>query len=90
MGAKGLRIESVAQRAFEGFRKWLASGATVDRYLADQILFPLALAEGESHFTVDELTPNVLTTAHVIRQFLPIRLTIEGSEGKPGAITIRN
>ncbi|MBI5705561.1 MAG: hypothetical protein HZC36_01065 [Armatimonadetes bacterium] len=89
MGIKGVRIEAIAQQAFDGLGRFMASGATVDAFLADQILPALAMADGDSVFTVDRLTERFLTTAWAIKQFLPIRLTIKGQEGGPGVVTIR-
>lgn len=89
MGMRGVRIETIAQQAFDALHLWLKSGATADMHLADQILIAAALAEGETTFTVDRLTPRFLTTAWAIKQFLPIRLTVKGSEGQQGTVTIR-
>lgn len=89
MGAKGMRIEAVAQRAFEGFRAWLESGMSVDPYLADQLLVPACLAEEDVVFRTQTVTLRLQTMAWVIKQFLPIRLSIRGEIGKPGLITVR-
>lgn len=43
-GEKGVPAETVANRAVNAARNYLASDATVDHYLADQLLLPLALA----------------------------------------------
>ncbi len=89
MGRRGVRIEAVAQQAFEGFQSWLRSGATVDQHLADQILLAAAIAEGETEFTVDRLTQRFLTMAWAIKQLLPIRLVVRGQEGVFGEVHIR-
>lgn len=88
-GARGVRIESVCQQAFEGFLDFLRSDATVDAHLADQLLVLAAIAEGETVLKVHRLTQRLLTMVWVIKQFLPIPITVKGSEGKPGTITIR-
>ncbi len=89
MGQKGLRIEAVAQNAYDQMMQWMRSSATVDAFLADQILLPCVLAEGDSSFSVPRVTARLLTMAWVIRQFLPIHITIHGEEGKPGTVSIR-
>ncbi|MCO5296682.1 MAG: hypothetical protein M9921_07480 [Fimbriimonadaceae bacterium] len=89
MGQRGVRIEAVAQQAFEGFAQWMRTDATVDEYLADQILILAAMAEGQTRFRTPNLTPRFLTSAWVIKQFLPIHITIRGAEGEPGDVTIR-
>lgn len=89
VGGRGIRMESVAQQAFEELFAWMSTPSTVDPYLADQILLPLVLADGESYFTVSKLTQRFLTIVWVVKQFLPIHITIRGSEGGPGTVTIR-
>jgi RNA 3'-terminal phosphate cyclase (ATP) len=89
MGAKGVRIEAVAQAAFEDTLEWVRSGCSVDAYLADQILPTAVFAEGETTFTVSRLTKRFLTIVWVVKQFLPIHITVKGSEGEPGEVTIR-
>jgi len=39
----------------------LATGATVDRYLADQLIFYAALADGVSEYRIPRLTEHVET-----------------------------
>lgn len=89
MGSKGIRIEAVAQAAFEDTYEWVRSGCSVDAYLADQILPTAVFAEGETTFTVNRLTKRFLTIVWVVKQFLPIHITVKGLEGEPGEITIR-
>lgn len=54
----------------------LASGATLDRHAADQMLIYCALARGESHFLTRELTPHAHTAMWLLDQFLPVRFTV--------------
>ncbi|NJD05461.1 MAG: RNA 3'-terminal phosphate cyclase [Methylococcaceae bacterium] len=73
-GEKGVTAEAVAAHAVDQVRQYLASGAAVGPYLADQLLLPLALA-GTGSFTASAVTRHSLTNAEVIRRFLgtPIR-----------------
>ncbi|MBC8065540.1 MAG: hypothetical protein H7Y17_11960, partial [Chlorobia bacterium] len=89
MGAKGIRIEAVAQASFEDTYEWVRSGTSVDPFLADQILPTAVFAEGETTFTVSRLTKRFLTIIWVIKQFLPIHITVKGVEGEPGEVAIR-
>lgn len=89
MGQKGVRIEAVAQNSFDHFLSWMSSDSSVDAFLADQIVLPAALAEGDSTLTVHRLTQRFLTTVWVIKQFLPIRITVKGAVGEAGTVTIR-
>jgi RNA 3'-terminal phosphate cyclase (ATP) len=89
IGSKGVRIESVAQSAFEATLQWMHTDATVDPFLADQVLLTAALSEEGSTFKTSRLTQRFLTTVWVIKQFLPIHITIKGAEGEPGTVTIK-
>ena len=50
--------------------KFLATGAAVDPYLADQLILPLALASGSSELTTSRITQHLLTNAEVAAQVL--------------------
>jgi RNA 3'-phosphate cyclase len=89
MGTRGLRVETLVQTAFEDVLDWLAGDATVDPYLADQLLITACLAEGESVFKTSRLTSRLLTSIWVVKQFLPIHITVRGSENQPGSVTIK-
>lgn len=89
MGARGIRMEAVVQSAFDSFSEWFAGDATLDPFVADQVLLPAAFSEGETHFKVSKLTQRFLTIAWVIKQFLPIHITVKGQEGQPGSVTVR-
>lgn len=88
-GQRGVRIETIAQQAIDALLNWQASDATVDDHLADQILINAVMSEDASVFRVQQLTQRLLTMVWVVKQFLPIHVTVKGSEGKPGTITIR-
>lgn len=88
-GQRGVRIETIAQQATDALLHWHASEATVDDHTADQILINAVMSEEPSVFRVQQLKSRFLTMIWVIKQFLPIHVTVKGSEGKPGTITIR-
>ncbi|HEY0866812.1 MAG TPA: RNA 3'-terminal phosphate cyclase, partial [Fimbriimonas sp.] len=89
MGAKGIRAETLAQSAFEERFEWMSREATVDPFVADQILIPACLAEGPTTFKVSRLTQRFLTTVWVVKQFTPIHVTVRGAENGPGTISVR-
>lgn len=89
MGSRGLRVEALAQMAFEEAFEWMSGTSTVDPFLADQMLLPLVFAEGESSFSVGRLTQRFLTSVWVVKQFAPMHITIRGPENGPGTVTIR-
>jgi RNA 3'-terminal phosphate cyclase (ATP) len=70
LGRKGMPSEVVAEKAITALLDFDASGAAVDRHLADQLVVPLALAEGESIVSTDAITPHLLTNTAVVRAFL--------------------
>lgn len=88
MGARGLRMEVVVKRCFHDFMEWYQSDATIDPFLADQVLLPAAVAEGETVFTTNLVTQRLQTTTWVIKQFLPIHITLHGQVGEPGKVVV--
>lgn len=88
LGALGKRAEVVADEAVDGLLAFLRGPGTVDEYLADQLLLPLALASGESQFRTARVTRHLLTNAAVLQTFLPARVQVDGTEGEPGTVTV--
>ena len=89
LGAPGKPAERVADEAVDQILAFLETRASVDRFLADQLLLPLSVIEGESQFQTERITPHLLTQAEVIRQFLPVEITISGALNQPGSVFIR-
>jgi RNA 3'-terminal phosphate cyclase (ATP) len=85
---RGMNLAAVVERAWDSFEAWFSSKATVDPFCADQILLPAILAEGKSSFTTPCITRRLTTMVWVIKQFMPIRLTVLGREGEPGSVTV--
>jgi RNA 3'-terminal phosphate cyclase (ATP) len=92
LGERGLRAEVVGQRAAEELLKSLQSGASLDKFMTDQILIFLALAKGKSQVKVEEITEHCRTNIQVIEQILPIEfktdkekreISVEGTGFKP-------
>lgn len=88
LGAPGKPAERVADEAADELAAFLATDGAVDRYLADQLILPLALARGVSELRTERVTGHLLTNAWVVRQFLPAGIVIEGEQGRPGTIRI--
>lgn len=87
-GQRGTRIETVGAAAVENLLVWLKSEATLDAYLADQALIMAAFSDSETHFTTNAITSRLMTMAWVIKEFVPIHVTILGTLGEPGTVTI--
>ncbi|MGD2205141.1 MAG: RNA 3'-terminal phosphate cyclase [Anaerolineae bacterium] len=88
LGELGKPAEHVAEEAAQELVDYVQSNTILDRYLADQLVLPMALSETPSHFTTERVTQHLLTNAWVVNQFLPGRVRVEGGEGQPGACRI--
>ncbi|MCG8592126.1 MAG: RNA 3'-terminal phosphate cyclase [Proteobacteria bacterium] len=75
-GEKGVHAEKVARRAAGRMRVYLESGVPVGRWLADQLMIPMALA-GEGGFRTLALSEHSRTNLEVIQRFLPVRIAVE-------------
>jgi RNA 3'-terminal phosphate cyclase (ATP) len=90
MGAKSIRVEILAQSAFDQLLEWMHEEACLDPYVADQILVPCVIAESPTTFSVSRLTQRLLTSIWVVKQFTPIHITVRGVEDGPGTVSIRH
>jgi RNA 3'-terminal phosphate cyclase (ATP) len=89
LGARGKRAERVADEAVDELFAFLDGAGVVDRWMADQLLLPLALAAGESGFRTAEVSTHLLTNAAVIRAFLPVRIAVDGALGQPAMVRVQ-
>jgi RNA 3'-terminal phosphate cyclase (ATP) len=90
LGERGKPAERVAAEAVQEALAYLDAGdAVVDPHSADQLVLPLALAEGPSEYRTTEVTRHLSTNVAVIRRFLPREIEIEGAEGGPGRVLVR-
>lgn len=71
LGEKGVPAETVGKTAVDSILADIASIATVDPWLSDQILPYLVLADGKSSFYVRKITGHCETNRWVLEQFLP-------------------
>jgi RNA 3'-terminal phosphate cyclase (ATP) len=88
LGQRGKPIEEVAGEAFFDFVHFLNSNTTSDAHLADQLLLPAVLSGEPCEYSVAIVTQTLLTTAWVIKQFMPVKMVIRGEAGEPGLITL--
>ena len=89
LGARGKRAEHVADEAVDALTAFLGPDGAVDPWLADQLLLPLALADGPSELRTSEVTAHLLTNAEVIRLFLPVEIGVDGALGGPATVQVR-
>ena len=74
-GEKGISAEKVAKRAAKSVREYLALDVPVGRYLADQLLIPMALAGGGKFRTLSP-TRHTTTNIEVIKKFLDVDIAV--------------
>jgi RNA 3'-phosphate cyclase len=77
LGKLGKRAEDVGKEAAIELLKEEKTQACLDRYLADQILPYMALAEGKSQVTVSEITNHCKTNIWVIEKFIEGKFEIK-------------
>jgi len=77
-GALRRPAESIGKHVAKQLLDELRTGATLDRFVADQIIPFAALAAGESRFIIPTVTDHVLTSAWLAQLFLDVRLSIDG------------
>ena len=86
LGKPGKPAEKVGLEAAEELLSQLKTGAAVDRYLTDQLIPYMALADGE--ITSAEITLHTLTNLALVEKFLGVKPEVEGDLGKPGRLKI--
>jgi RNA 3'-terminal phosphate cyclase (ATP)/RNA 3'-terminal phosphate cyclase (GTP) len=80
LGERGKPAEAVAEEAAVSLLGSLATGATVDAYMADQLLPYIGMAGKGSTFTAPGLTTHARTNMWVTGQFLPVEFVTENEE----------
>jgi RNA 3'-terminal phosphate cyclase (ATP) len=90
LGARGKPAERVADEAVDQLRDFLSTDGSVDYYLADQLVVPLALAAGESEVRSSRITQHLVTNAEVVKRFLPLSIEVDAPVGEPGSFRIRS
>lgn len=89
LGARGKPAERVADEAVDQALAYLkAAPAAVDAHSADQLVLPLALAEGPSEYSTAEVTSHLTTNIMIIRQFVARDIHCEREEGQAGMVRI--
>ena len=74
-GQKGVRAEDVPNEAISQARRYIAADVPVGRYLADQIMIPMAMAGGGKFRTLP-LSRHSTTNIDVIKEFLDIDVAV--------------
>jgi len=88
-GEKGVSAEKVARRAVKSVQEYLASNVPVGRYLADQLLVPMAMAGGGKFRTLSP-TNHTTTNAEIIKKFLDVEIEMNERSQNQWEIEIWN
>jgi len=90
LGERGKPAEKVGYEAAEALIEALNSGGALDEHAGDMIIPYLALADGESIFTVSRLTMHAITNIWLIRKILGVSAEVqEGSTVRIRGVGIR-
>lgn len=76
IGKRGLRAEDVGRQAAEDLFNSINSQSPFDKYMADQIISFIALAEGRSRIRVEEITDHCKTNISVCEQILGCKFEV--------------
>ncbi len=69
-GKRGRSSESIAQSVVEALLSDISSGATVDRFAADQLILFAALARGQSRYIVPCMTDHIESNLWLVEKIL--------------------
>ncbi len=88
-GAPRRRAEGIGAYVARQLVEDLKTGATVDRYAADQVLMFAALADGESRFVIPRMTDHIRAGAWLLREFMGVDIQIHGQDVTVAGAAVR-
>jgi RNA 3'-terminal phosphate cyclase (ATP) len=68
-GKRGRNSEEIGRRVAHALLEDIRSGATVDRYLADQLIIYAALAAGTTEYLIPRLTEHIDSNLWLVEKF---------------------
>jgi RNA 3'-phosphate cyclase len=86
IGKKGVRAEVIGEECAKGLIKSIESNAALDKFMSDQIIPFLALADGKSEVSVEEFTEHVNTNMLVCEKLLGVKFEKEDRKIKVDGI----
>jgi RNA 3'-terminal phosphate cyclase (ATP) len=87
IGELGKRAEAVGTEAATRFLESTLAQATVDPFLADMLVLPLALSKGRSRYRIARVTQHLLTNLHVVSEIVGCKYSID-QHGESYVVTI--
>lgn len=89
LGERRKLAEDVAKEAMDQAAEFLQSDPMgIDEHSADQLVLPLSMAAGPSHYAVAKISSHLLTNIGVVRQFVDRTISGDGHFGEAGAVRI--
>ncbi len=88
-GERGVSAEKVANRTVKSVREYLVHDVPVGRYLADQLLIPMAMAGGGKFRTLSP-SKHARTNIEIIKKFLDVEIDINEYDQNQWEIEIWN
>jgi RNA 3'-terminal phosphate cyclase (ATP) len=88
LGERGKPAETVATEAVQELLAFETSAGAVDPHSADQLLLPLALADGRSVFTTSEVTEHLRTNIATIQAFLDRPIALNEFDDGSGRVVV--
>ena len=77
IGELGKRAEVVGLEAAERFLQSILEKATIDSFLADMLVVPLALSKGKSRYEIARVTRHLLTNLRVVSDMVGCKYNID-------------
>ncbi|WP_026609490.1 RNA 3'-terminal phosphate cyclase [Methylocaldum szegediense] len=88
LGERGKPAEQVAEDVCAKLLEHHHTNASVDEHLADQLVLPCALADGESVYTVDPMTRHLSTNAWVVERFGVAEVELISTSATAGLVRV--
>lgn len=88
LGTIGMRAEKVADKVRQLANTYLASGAAVDEYLADQLILPMALGGG-GVFTIHVASEHLRTNIALVSGLTGRKITLEPQVSGNWQVTVQ-
>lgn len=81
LGDAGTKPETLGIRVAEELDVLIKKNVAIDKFMADQLLLYMALADGKSLINVERITEHCLTNIYVIEKMLPVKFQIDERKG---------
>lgn len=88
-GEPGRTSEEIGRYVAQTLLEDLSSGATVDRYTADQLILYASLAEGTSEYIVPKMTEHIDTNLWLVESILGAKTEVKGNRVKIKGVAYR-